>query len=499
MANIELISVSSLADNVVGSPPTGGSSPSSAVPGATPSFSELLRTSAPVMADADVANNVPISPGVPGPAQLTSTGIPEILPAVAAPRADQASSKTIPETLMPGMSSAKSLQPALDMPVVPNDAPASIPHPSALVREPQELPLPLMTEVAAAVYRALTDPEVTGSKFDFSTLSELESAELPAQSETSEEGNVLPGLLLSPIAVVHRHMAAAGESALMSERNLPRNGKGLPSPVLLALSGSEASQLGTPSVIAGTAASAAQPPTAAPTELTSPQLQALSDASFEIDSQEEKFMTEGVLEGGMANTADDQAVLEVSAATIKANNDPGVLRELSLSNSALRTPPRVDSTPAPMASVVPELTLQMHQKDWNQALGQQLIVMARNHIQEAEIKVNPAHLGPLEVRLSVHQDQATVTFYSHDAMVRDNLESALPRLREMLSNHGVQLGDASVSDQAPNRQQHESRGQSFTSKGLLGEDPLANEAGLEQERSSSLSLQGRRAGVDHYV
>lgn len=97
--------------------------------------------------------------------------------------------------------------------------------------------------------------------------------------------------------------------------------------------------------------------------------------------------------------------------------------------------------------------LNLNQKNWERTLGHQLNWMVNNRLHEAEIKVNPPDLGPLEVRVSQHHNQTSVTFFSHEAAVREALENALPRLREMLDSQGISLNQAQVSDQSLARQQ----------------------------------------------
>ena len=43
-------------------------------------------------------------------------------------------------------------------------------------------------------------------------------------------------------------------------------------------------------------------------------------------------------------------------------------------------------------------------------------------------------------------DQATAIFTSPHAAVRDAIEQAIPKLREMLADNGIMLGQAMVSD-----------------------------------------------------
>jgi flagellar hook-length control protein FliK len=77
--------------------------------------------------------------------------------------------------------------------------------------------------------------------------------------------------------------------------------------------------------------------------------------------------------------------------------------------------------------------------------------MAREGIQHAALKLNPANLGPVEVRLNMHNEQANITFIAHNAATRDALEQALPKLRESFLENGLELTDADVSD--PSSQQ----------------------------------------------
>jgi len=81
---------------------------------------------------------------------------------------------------------------------------------------------------------------------------------------------------------------------------------------------------------------------------------------------------------------------------------------------------------------------------WGAALGERLIWMAKGDHQMAELKISPPNLGPLEVRLNINHDQASVSFVSHHAAVRDAIESAIPRLREMLAEQSINLVQADV-------------------------------------------------------
>ncbi|MYN26084.1 flagellar hook-length control protein FliK, partial [Duganella levis] len=102
---------------------------------------------------------------------------------------------------------------------------------------------------------------------------------------------------------------------------------------------------------------------------------------------------------------------------------------------------------AKAATVVPtdKLSSRVGSQAWDQQLGQKIIFMAAGGEQSATMELNPPDLGPLQVVLSVNKDQATAAFSSATPEVRQALENALPKLKEMMSEAGIQLGSATVS------------------------------------------------------
>lgn len=90
----------------------------------------------------------------------------------------------------------------------------------------------------------------------------------------------------------------------------------------------------------------------------------------------------------------------------------------------------------------------VQQAGWGEAVGNRLMMMVSDKMQSARIHLNPAELGPIEVRVTVNQDQASVHFVSSNTAVRDAIEDAFPRLKEMFMQNGISLTDANVSQQS---------------------------------------------------
>jgi flagellar hook-length control protein FliK len=107
------------------------------------------------------------------------------------------------------------------------------------------------------------------------------------------------------------------------------------------------------------------------------------------------------------------------------------------------------------SSALPSVSVPVpfQQANWDQALGERIQWLMGQRLQGAQIKLNPAQLGPMEVRIQMQHDQASIQFTSAHAVVRDALEAALPRLRDMFESAGVQLVNVDVSGQSLAHQQ----------------------------------------------
>ncbi|HDK03136.1 MAG TPA: hypothetical protein ENG84_04775 [Gammaproteobacteria bacterium] len=100
------------------------------------------------------------------------------------------------------------------------------------------------------------------------------------------------------------------------------------------------------------------------------------------------------------------------------------------------------------APAAPPVPVPPNHPAWGEALSSRVLWVLDHQLPSASVRLNPPGLGPLEIRISLHQDQAQVSFASHHAVVRDAVEAALPRLREMLAGNGVTLAGVNISHQS---------------------------------------------------
>ena len=134
---------------------------------------------------------------------------------------------------------------------------------------------------------------------------------------------------------------------------------------------------------------------------------------------------------------------------------------------------------SPVLPQVPGAALNLQQPGWAEGAVDKVMWMSSQNLKSAEIELNPAELGRLEVRISLNQEQTQITFASANANVRDALETQLHRLREMFNQQGMTQLDVNVSDQSPGRGW---QGQ--------GEEGRGATAGRKDREADPLLLQG---------
>jgi flagellar hook-length control protein FliK len=81
------------------------------------------------------------------------------------------------------------------------------------------------------------------------------------------------------------------------------------------------------------------------------------------------------------------------------------------------------------------------------AFDQRIVWMVDQRITQAEMRVNPEGVGPIDVRLQVEGQRVTAQFNAANADVRQALEAGMDRLRDLLGQRGMELGDAQVGQQ----------------------------------------------------
>ncbi len=103
------------------------------------------------------------------------------------------------------------------------------------------------------------------------------------------------------------------------------------------------------------------------------------------------------------------------------------------------------------------------QSGWAEDVGNRVVWMLGRAESKAELVLTPPNMGRIEVSINLNGDQTTAQFVASSQAARDALEQALPRLREMLQQSGINLGQANVSTSGEQQASSESHGGSRNS------------------------------------
>jgi flagellar hook-length control protein FliK len=93
------------------------------------------------------------------------------------------------------------------------------------------------------------------------------------------------------------------------------------------------------------------------------------------------------------------------------------------------------------------------QRAWAEEIGNRVMWMLGRAESRAELILTPPLLGKVEVSINLNGDQSTAQFFASSQSAREALEQAMPRLRELLAQAGINLGEASVNTSAEDRAQ----------------------------------------------
>ena len=190
-------------------------------------------------------------------------------------------------------------------------------------------------------------------------------------------------------------------------------------------------------------------PASASTPLAAKPDSGLAAAAFPLDTAALPLAPSdaGTAQGSAQAIAVDDFAKALGLATTDVGADAGSAPELgdrssllAPTASAAAAPARATATPLAAPLALPTDI----DAGFDDGFGARIGWLADQRIGHAEIRLNPEHLGAIDVRLQIDGSKVSAEFQSAHADVRHALESSVGRLREMLGQQGLQLSHADV-------------------------------------------------------
>jgi len=171
-----------------------------------------------------------------------------------------------------------------------------------------------------------------------------------------------------------------------------------------------------------------------------------AEINFEdaLDPALEKNVMKQALAEQINNPSKNEAVMLAT----KTADVMTTLQANPIASNPLQSPAQtLASQNLPTALQSLQLTPQTPSSEWGNALGERVSFLINNKLNNAEIRIDPPHLGKLDIQIQVKEDSALIVINTQNAQTRDLIDSASIRLREFLQEAGYRSVDVNVSHQ----------------------------------------------------
>lgn len=227
-------------------------------------------------------------------------------------------------------------------------------------------------------------------------------------------------------------------------------------------------------------------------ELETTELSELDSLGLEMDVGEDANLTQA-----LAQSVTTQAKTEAKQAPAQLVGEVKAGVENTARNETLMRAESVQQTNA--ARQVPGSPVAMNQPGWSKELTDKVMWMSSQNLKSAEIKLNPAELGQLDVRVQISNEQTQITFTSAHAGVRESLESQSFRLRELMAQQGMDDVDVNVADHSESEQREERELRELIAEQHSGAAPQSEEEVVHAVTEVPQVESGHTGRLSYYV
>ena len=139
-------------------------------------------------------------------------------------------------------------------------------------------------------------------------------------------------------------------------------------------------------------------------------------------------------------------------------------------------------------------TIAIHRKTFTNEVKEKVMVMINQRIKQLEIRLDPPELGSMQVKLNLQNEQAVVNFVVQNQQAKEALEENLGKLKDMLAQNGVEVGDANI-EQRKNQSQDGDSAQGSNKNATENDEKQAVDSGMQDVNLYKASS----TGVDYYA
>lgn len=156
-----------------------------------------------------------------------------------------------------------------------------------------------------------------------------------------------------------------------------------------------------------------------------------------------------VFAGALSAVSHATGQADATASTSSSSNTPDLASLHGVADAAAVVAPPV--TPAAGTHAL-SVNAPVGSSGFAKELGHQVTWLSGQDIKQAQIKLNPQDLGPLDVKVSIEHGRVDVAFMTQHAATATAVQQGLDQLHQMLGGQGLSLGHTSVGQHASQQQ-----------------------------------------------
>ncbi|MBF4385141.1 flagellar hook-length control protein FliK [Vibrio anguillarum] len=328
------------------------------------------------------------------------------------------------------------------------------------------------------------------------------SANTPqTDSENDQQGLPTEALLTAAAIPWANTVVAEGQALPLDVAQSEAVLKGKNTPVSLAHSVQQAlaqqqSQTMQTAVAADKAALASSPLVTASNELSNVQIQQLANAAaIPAATHAELPLNSALFKAGLGA----KALSGVNDAGSAQEQKEGTLAQ-QLSSALGQHGLNATQSRADNLQAAQQPPLLLNREMASEQMAERLQMMMSKNLKHVDIRLDPPELGRLQIRMNMNGDHTTVHFTVANHQARDVIEQSMPRLREMLAQQGVQLGETSVQQQSAGQQQARYTADGDAQSGQLARNgSYLDEENLDTDVKLDLNVASKRDGISYYA
>ena len=140
-------------------------------------------------------------------------------------------------------------------------------------------------------------------------------------------------------------------------------------------------------------------------------------------------------------------------------------------------------------------TISIFRRDFADAVKDKVMLIISQKLQQFDITLDPPELGNVQVRVNLQGEQATVNFVVQNQQAKEAFEQNMHKLRDLLAEQGVDVGDANVEQQS---QQSDTEGNTESNQSHFSQNTADASDVIEHNLSARMSDPSTKV-IDYYA